>query len=399
MLVDSYRRYARSLAKHSPGCNVRACTNATQPMARFAPRRMRGAVLCLYLLHSCDALLVRPCSMSRASPVMAEKPPEWARDPEAFKSLEVSAYNGAGRKPYLLTGLPRPKHRGALVGLLHRTKLWYIIAAAYLWSCLQRSATSAVPLTAVEKGLRVAAAVISSANIFISDRYHNADLKPGCYTKAHELFWMRCDYFGISAILAYNQFLWSGNVGWHCRTRLAAAYSAFCLGIVGIVAPNMSGNRDGSTKIIKYVTGTQFLPAMTYLVLTMGGALTLNAVIYTLYASGLVLYVSKRPQSKTFGFHEMFHTLVVLGHLASMGFDLLDIASPVARVAAASWKHTAPVLTFASLPLVLTPWMLLFVLLPNKRRLVTKLDVLRRTLMPSGFKPSAPGGFEWGGTY
>ena len=48
-----------------------------------------------------------------------------------------------------------------------------------------------------------------------------------------------------------------------------------------------------------------------------------------------------------------------------------------------TWKHTAPVLTFDSLPLVLTPWMLLFVLLPNKRRLLTKLDALTRKLLGS----------------
>jgi len=365
-------------------------------------------VLFVCLLCSCDAILVvhlphRPCLWSRASTSMTERPPvSWARDPDVdlrtrFKSTRMSAFNGEGRRPYLLTGLPRPKYRGALVGFLHRTKLWYIIAALYLWCSLLRSATSAVPLTAVDKTLRVGAVVISSANIFISDRYHNADLKPGLYKKEHELFWMRCDYLGISAIMAYNQFIWSGNVGWHCRTRLAAAYSALCLAIVGLAAPKLSGNRDGSTKLVKYLTGTQFMPAMTYLVLTMGGALTRNAIIYTLYASGLVLYVSKRPQSKVFGFHECFHALVVLGHLASMGFDLLEITSPVGRMAVATWVHRAPVMTFESLPLVLTPWCLLFVLLPNKRRLLTKL----RKRMPgrgSGAKPPAPGGFEWGET-
>ena len=338
---------------------------------------------------------------------MAETPPaQWAKDPDAFKSKGVSAFLGAGRKPYLLTGLPRPKYRGALVGFLHRTKLWYVLAGAYLWCSLLYSAASAIPLTAVEKALRVAAAVISSANIFISDAYHNADLKPGCYTRSHELFWMRCDYLGISAILAYNQFLWSGNVGWHCRTRLAAAYSALCLGIVSLAAPKLSGNRDGSTKLVKYLTGTQFMPAMTYLVLTMGGALARTTIIYTLYASGLVLYVSKAPQSRSFGFHEIFHSLVVLGHLASMGFDLVEISAPAARVAAGQWVHTSNPLAFDALPFVLAPWGLLFALLPNKRRLWTKMDAVRRKLTPAALGGSRggevggkPKGFEWGGTY
>jgi predicted membrane channel-forming protein YqfA (hemolysin III family) len=280
------------------------------------------------------------------------------------------------RKPYLLTGLPRPKYRGALVGFLHRTRLWYIIAAAYLASALHRSAAAAVPLTSFEILLRIGAAVISSANILISDAYHNADLKAGCYTKEHELLWMRWDYFGISAVLAYNQFLWSANAGWQCCTRLAAGYSALCLAVVGLASPKLSGNRDGSTKLVKYITGTQFMPSLTYTVLMMSGAMAqIGGSIYALYATGLVLYLSKRPQSMVFGFHEIFHSLVVLGHLASFGFDLRDISSPMARVAIGAWVHRSSPMTFDGVPLVLAPWCLLFVILPNKRRLLKKLGV------------------------
>ena len=50
------------------------------------------------------------------------------------------------------------------------------------------------------------------------------------------------------------------------------------------------------------------------LVLTMPLAGVRNALIYTFYAAGLVLYVSKKPQSEVHGFHETFHILVVLGH-------------------------------------------------------------------------------------
>ena len=82
---------------------------------------------------------------------------------------------------------------------------------------------------------------------------------------------MRWDYVSISAILAYNQWLWSSNVGWAGHTRLASVYSAACLAVVSALAPQLSGDRDGygkgSTKVVKYITGTQFLPALTYLVL------------------------------------------------------------------------------------------------------------------------------------
>ena len=50
------------------------------------------------------------------------------------------------------------------------------------------------------------------------------------------------------------------------------------------------------------------------LVLTMPLAGVRNALIYTFYAAGLVLYVSKKPQSEVHGFHETFHILVILGH-------------------------------------------------------------------------------------
>ena len=64
----------------------------------------------------------------------------------------------------------------------------------------------------------------------------------------------------------------------------------------------------------------------------------------------------------------------LLWAVASMGFDLLEIASPTARVAGA-WAWKAAPLTLATLPLVLTPWMLLFLVLPNKRRIVEKIGL------------------------
>ena len=57
----------------------------------------------------------------------------------------------------------------------------------------------------------------------------------------------------------------------------------------------------------------------------------LNAGIFWIYAPGLILYVLKKPQSQTFGFHEIFHTSVLAGHVASMALDLRDIALPCAR--------------------------------------------------------------------
>mmetsp|Transcript_1488 Transcript_1488/g.4204 ORF Transcript_1488/g.4204 Transcript_1488/m.4204 type:complete len:111 (+) Transcript_1488:163-495(+) len=55
-----------------------------------------------------------------------------------------------------------------------------------------------------------------------------------------------------------------------------------------------------------------------------------NAIIFWIYAPGLILYVLKKPKNQTFGFHEWFHSSVIAGHIASMIFDLRNIVSPCA---------------------------------------------------------------------
>ena len=54
-------------------------------------------------------------------------------------------------------------------------------------------------------------------------------------------------------------------------------------------------------------------------------------MIFFLFFPGLLLYVLKIPQSIFFGFHEIFHSSVIAGHIASMLYDLKDIAQPCAR--------------------------------------------------------------------
>ena len=282
------------------------------------------------------------------------------------------------RPPYLLSGLPRPRYRGALMGFLHRTRIFYLLAAGYFAAAVRLSSTSPVPLTAAGVMLRFIAAVFSSANIFISDAYHNGDANAQSYTAANELYWMRWDYVGISAVLCYNMLLWSMNLRWAGRNRLFSIYSVVCFGLVSLLTTKLEGgDRDGyglgSTKTIKYLTGTQWLPALTCLVLT--ATSLAHGVIYVVYGAGLVLYLAKKPQSAVFGFHEYFHGLVVAGHLTSMGFDLADIAAPCARVAA-PWAHVAAPVNPAMVPWTLAPWTLLFALLPRKRRIVGKVRSL-----------------------
>ena len=51
----------------------------------------------------------------------------------------------------------------------------------------------------------------------------------------------------------------------------------------------------------------------------------LPQMIFVLYAPGLVFYVLKKPKRPDFGFHEYFHTSVLLGHMCSMLLDLREV--------------------------------------------------------------------------
>ena len=57
------------------------------------------------------------------------------------------------------------------------------------------------------------------------------------------------------------------------------------------------------------------------------------ALIFALYAPGLVFYVLKKPKSDRFGFHEYFHASVLLGHMSSMLLDLREVVICAIRVA------------------------------------------------------------------
>jgi hypothetical protein len=81
-------------------------------------------------------------------------------------------------------------------------------------------------------------------------------------------------------------------------------------------------------------------------------------------------------QSTVHGFHEWFHMFVVLGHLTSMVLDLYDVASPCARVVG-PWVLRAAPFNPGMVKWVLSPWLFLFAMLPNKRRLVSRLMSLR----------------------
>lgn len=233
------------------------------------------------------------------------------------------------RPPYLLTGLPHPRFRGSLMGFFHRTKLWYGLVVVYLSLLAARGTLSAPSFT-----LRVLTAAATSANVLISDGYHNGDRRGGdAYTPDAETTWLRWDYVGISSILSTQLWLWSDNFLWPGNTRLAgvvsAAASSMVLALAHIIVPRKIGHTS-----VKLIMGFQFAALLGYLVrclyLICPATCRLNALIFWLYLPGLVAYAIKWPKHPTFGFHEFFHSSVLLGHFASMVLDLRNAMAPCA---------------------------------------------------------------------
>jgi len=216
------------------------------------------------------------------------------------------------------------------MGWFHRTKIWYGLVLVYLALAIARGAAA----TPAALSLRVLTAAATSANVFISDGYHNGDKRGGeAYTPSAETTWLRWDYVGISYILSTQLWLWSANFGWPGSTRLAAAVSAAASAAVLTLAQTVVPRKAGHTSV-KLIMGFQFAALLGNLVWSMYAlvprACWHNAIIFWLYLPGLIAYAVKRPKHPVFGFHEFFHSSVLLGHAASMLLDLKNLVAPCA---------------------------------------------------------------------
>mmetsp|Transcript_8778 Transcript_8778/g.26395 ORF Transcript_8778/g.26395 Transcript_8778/m.26395 type:complete len:284 (+) Transcript_8778:194-1045(+) len=230
-----------------------------------------------------------------------------------------------GRPPYALSDLERPKYRGYLMGALHKTGAWYALSAAYVAAAAQQLRGT----PGWNLALRVALVGASSLSVWVSDGYHNPDLRTGPrsgVSEAKELGWLRLDYVTISLILSTNYWLWAHNIlqlgvvggGLKTLAVASAAATACVAGTAALVLPRYFGHL-----IIKVLIGTQFVGFLGRLVTA---ALTSPSpacsAIYAAYIPGFITYASKFPRDPTWGYHEYFHSSVLLGHLTSMGFDL-----------------------------------------------------------------------------
>ena len=159
------------------------------------------------------------------------------------------------RQPYLLTDLPHPLWRGRMMGWLHRTRLWYLLSVAYVVVAWRLPSPS--PLGACGLSLRAIAALSSSANVLISDGYHNGDLRGGdAYTAAAELTWLRWDYVGISAVLTSLLWLWSSNLAWMGHLRAVSIAGGVATALVALLSAAVVPRKSGHTAV-KLIMATQ----------------------------------------------------------------------------------------------------------------------------------------------
>ena len=286
-----------------------------------------------------SAVSLRPCcclpTVATGCGLRSAAPPH-APHLSRLLAPRMSAPEQQARPPYLLTDLPRPLWRGQMMGWLHATRVWYIIALAYVIAAWKLPTT--VPLTGAQLALRAGAAVASSANVLISDGYHNGDQRSGKegvygFTAPGETFWLKWDYVGISSVLTSLLWLWSSNLGWAGQLKAVSVAGGIITGLVATLSRFVVPKKIGHTAV-KILMAIQFVGLLGYLISLLGSAASacaFNGIIFWVYAPGLILYVLKKPQNQVFGFHEMFHTSVLAGHVISMLCDLRDIASPCAR--------------------------------------------------------------------
>jgi hypothetical protein len=206
---------------------------------------------------------------------------------------------GADRPPYILNKGPRPQWRGRMMGWVHSTRVWYLLSVAYVAAaCLL---PTKLPLSPREILLRVMVAAASSANVLISDGYHNLDRRgPSAYTAAAETVWLRLDYLGISCVLTTLNWLWASNLGFPGACAACSWASGVATALVALVARAWVPEKAGHTAA-KLIMAFQFVGLLGYLALfAIAGspACAVNKTIFGIYFPGLLLYVLKWPKSQ-----------------------------------------------------------------------------------------------------
>lgn len=231
-----------------------------------------------------------------------------------------------------------------MLGALHTTKAWYALMVGYLAFVARVVPNPAAMLP------RVAVAAATSAGMFISHGYHNPDQKSHALSPVPlhvELAWLRLDYVSISFILSANYLLWATNVGWidglrkvgaacfACTAAVAAA--SYALVSVLRVSRDLGWEHEKSSPSCSVGPGAPRrrrprrasvarrpvprLSAAGGLVVVSGARYPSCLAVYLCFLPGFVVYCARWPQSNVFGYHELFHASVLLGHVACVALD------------------------------------------------------------------------------
>lgn len=223
-------------------------------------------------------------------------------------------------------GVLRPRLRGLLMTWL--IKPWCVLALVHWSYSLLYMQRWELPV------LRACNWLSTTANIFISDRYHNSDRVPKPSLEL-ELFWLRWDFAGIATLLATTFALWSAHFGWHGHLSTLTVVCSVCAAAVFVLAFAVfeRGARRGASAAsaeasIKVLLGVQFVLCFGYMVheALMTQDCGLYTTIWFVYLPGVVLYVLQWPEDGAdLGAHDIFHVCVVCGHLLSAWFDLANL--------------------------------------------------------------------------
>ena len=218
----------------------------------------------------------------------------------------------------------RPFYRGKIMKII--LKPWCLLAIFHSIYCYKYDQSFELPI------LRTLVWLSTINNIFISDKYHNSDLAPNPSIKL-ELFYLRCDFTGISFVLASTNALWSAHFKWNFYFDIISYISTSCFFIICYISfvcfergKRCGANSESSEKIIKLLFGIQYIVCFGYMVFCI--LQTPNCGIYSLtwflYLPGIIFYVLQWPEDGLLiGAHDVFHIFSLFGNLLSAWFDVI----------------------------------------------------------------------------
>ena len=174
--------------------------------------------------------------------------------------------------------------------------------------------------------LSIAVYLIGVLGMFgVSALYHR-----GRWTEREMGWWRRLDHSTIFVAIAgtYTPVSLAAFHGWHLTMTLAVVWSGAALGIALQWIP-VRVNR-GLFTFVYVMVGWSIAPSLAQLFTGLGvTGFTLVLAGGLAYSAGAVVYARQRPDPwpQTFGYHEVFHLLTVIGaalHLIAIAF----IAAP-----------------------------------------------------------------------